>query len=45
MDEKKKAAPETREQSMKKIEYFLPKLTDRELRMVAAFIGGMKKRA
>lgn len=33
----------TREQTIEKIKFFLPNLTDKELRMVAAFISGMKK--
>lgn len=33
---------ETREQTMAKIEYHLPKLTDKELRMVSGFIRGLK---
>lgn len=32
---------ETREQTMKKIQFFLPKLNDRQLKMVSAFIRGM----
>ena len=31
---------ETREQTMKKIEFRLPQLTDAQLRMVSAFIRG-----
>jgi hypothetical protein len=34
---------ETREQSLKKVEFYLQQLTDKELRMVAAFISGIKK--
>lgn len=34
---------ETREQTMRKIEYNLPKLTDAQLRMVSAFIRGIRK--
>jgi hypothetical protein len=34
---------ETREQTMRKIEFYLSKLTDRELRIVVAFLRGMKK--
>lgn len=34
---------ETREQTLKKIEFNLPKLTDAQLRMVSAFIRGMLK--
>lgn len=35
---------ETREQTLKKIAFYLPKLTDSELRLAAAFIRGMKKK-
>lgn len=34
---------ETREQTLQKIRFYLPTLTDRELRMVAGFIRGLKK--
>ena len=34
---------ETREQTLKKIEYNLPKLTDAQLRLVSAFIRGIIK--
>lgn len=34
---------ETREQTMAKIDYYLPTLTDSQLRMVAWFIRGIKK--
>lgn len=34
---------ETREQTMTKIEYHLPTLTDGQLRMVAGFIRGIQK--
>lgn len=34
---------ETREQTMAKIEFRLPTLTDAQLRMVDAFIKGIKK--
>lgn len=34
---------ETREQTLSKIEYHLPTLTDKELRMVSGFIRGIKK--
>ena len=34
---------ETREQTMAKIDFYLPKLTDAQLRMVAAFIRGILK--
>lgn len=34
---------ETREQTLKKIEYNLPKLTDAQLRLVSAFIRGIVK--
>lgn len=37
------AQTETREQTMAKIDFHLPTLTDKELRMVAAFVAGMKK--
>ena len=36
---------ETREQTMAKIEFYLPKLTDEQLRMVAGFIRGILKEA
>lgn len=35
---------ETRDQTMAKIQYYLPKLTDKELRMVIGFIRGIKSR-
>ena len=34
---------ETREQTLAKIQFYLPKLNDRELKMVAGFIRGLKK--
>ena len=34
---------ETREQSIQKIQHYLPTLTDAELRLAAAFIRGIKK--
>lgn len=34
---------ETREQTLKKIEFYLPHLTDSELRLVSGFIKGIKK--
>ena len=34
---------ETREQTMAKIEFHLPKLTDAQLRMVSGFIRGIQK--
>jgi hypothetical protein len=34
---------ETRSETMKKIEHHLPTLTDAQLRLVAAFIRGIKK--
>lgn len=34
---------ETREQTKEKIEFYLPKLTDSELRIVSAFIRGIVK--
>lgn len=34
---------ETREQTMQKIQFHLPTLTDTQLRMVAGFIRGIKK--
>lgn len=34
---------ETREQTLAKIEFKLPKLTDAQLRMVSAFINGITK--
>ena len=34
---------ETREQTVNKIEFYLPTLTDEQLRMVAGFIRGIKK--
>ena len=34
---------ETREQTIQKIEFYLPKLTDDQLRMVAGFIRGIQK--
>lgn len=35
---------ETREQTMKKITYHLPELTDEQLRLVSAFIRGLRKK-
>lgn len=35
---------ETREQTMTKIEFHLPSLTDAQLRLVAAFIKGIKRK-
>lgn len=37
------AQTETREQTMAKIDFHLPTLTDKELRMVEAFIAGIKR--
>jgi hypothetical protein len=34
---------ETREQTLQKIEFYLPNLSDRHLRLVLAFIKGIKK--
>lgn len=34
---------ETRDQTLAKIEFHLPALTDAELRLVSAFIRGIKK--
>lgn len=34
---------ETREQTLKKIRYYLPALTDKQLRMVFSFIWGLQK--
>lgn len=34
---------ETREQALAKIYFYLPKLTDRQLKMVAGFIRGFLK--
>lgn len=34
---------ETREQTMDKIDFYIPMLTDSELRMVSAFIRGIVK--
>lgn len=34
---------QTREESIRKIEYYIPNLTDRELALVTAFISGLKK--
>jgi hypothetical protein len=34
---------QTREETLKKIEFHLPELTDAQLRMVEAFIRGVKK--
>lgn len=34
---------ETREQTLKKIDFYLPELTDAQLRMVAGFIRGILK--
>ena len=36
---------ETREQTMQKIEFYLPALTDEQLRMVAGFIRGIQKKS
>lgn len=35
---------ETREQTMQKIEFYLPALKDEQLRMVAGFIRGIQKK-
>ena len=35
----------TREQDMEVIEFYLPTLTDRQIRLVKAFIKGLKKGA
>lgn len=37
------ALMETREQTLEKIKFYLPELTDEQLRMVAGFIRGIKK--
>lgn len=34
---------ETREQTLAKINFYLPELTDAQLRMVSAFIRGIRK--
>ena len=34
---------ETREQTLTKIDFYLPTLTDEQLRVVAGFIRGIKK--
>lgn len=34
---------ESREQTVKKLEFYIPRLSDKELRLVAAFIRGMLK--
>lgn len=34
---------ETREQTLAKIEFYLPTLTDEQIRMVSGFIRGIKK--
>ena len=34
---------ETREQTLKKLEFYIPMLTDAELRMVTGFARGIKK--
>lgn len=36
---------ETREQTLAKINFRLPELTDKELRLVSAFIRGIRKAA
>lgn len=41
---KKAETIETREQTLKKLAFYIPKLTDKELRMVVAFIRGIKKK-
>lgn len=38
-------ATETREQTMEKIKFYLPKLSDEALRMAAAFIRGLHQKA
>lgn len=40
---KEEITMETREQTMAKIQFYLPKLTDRQLRMVSGFIRGLRK--
>ncbi len=32
---------ESKEQTVKKLEFYIPRLSDKELRLVAAFIRGM----
>ena len=39
----KEGCMEKREETISKIEFFLPMLTDSELRMVSGFIKGIKK--
>ena len=39
----KEGGMEKREESISKIEFFLPMLTDAELRLVSGFIRGIKK--
>lgn len=43
MEEEHKLNIETREQTLAKIAFYLPTLTDSQLRMVSAFICGMKE--
>lgn len=43
MKEEHKLNIETREQTMSKIEFHLPTLTDEQLHMVYGFIRGIKK--
>ena len=38
-----KERTETREQTVEKIEFYLPSLTNEQLRMVSGFIRGIKK--
>lgn len=43
VETKMKPMVETREQTMKKIEYHIPHLTDEDLRLVSAFIRGLMR--
>ena len=38
------ALMETRDQTLEKIKFYLPELTDEQLRMVSGFIRGIKKK-
>ena len=42
--DKNKNTTETREQTIEKLKFYLPKLTDRQLRMVVGFVKGLLKK-
>ena len=42
--DKNKNTTETRAQTIEKLKFYLPKLTDRQLRMVVGFVKGLLKK-